>query len=222
MQDRYSCCPPAFSLAPQWPPTFFILESPLVALTISHYYGFFKLVEAEALLQIHSCFFSHKKTTCLAFQQPLCLAASPTKMSVAKSSAISSLRPVGHRPQGPCSQGASNMKADIQCIYSLSTHYASCPTFNAIYRLCVQQKKHITGACDIIEERYGIVLTTQREIGGHKAGVGNLSQVAGQKQTLQGMAGCTNFPPTIPFLCCCQILGIYGILIRLTPDFHSS
>jgi len=29
----------------------------LVALTISHYNGFFKLV--EALLQIHSCFFSH-------------------------------------------------------------------------------------------------------------------------------------------------------------------
>ena len=30
-----------------------------------------------------------------------------------------------------------------------------------------------------------------------KPGVGNLSQVAGQKQTQQGMAGRTNFPPTI-------------------------
>jgi len=84
------------------------------------------------------------------------------------------------------------------------------------------EKKHITGACDIIEERYGIVFTTQRKRGGHKAGVGNLSRVARQKQTLQGMAGRTNFPPTIPFLSFCQILRIYGILIRLTPDFHSS
>jgi len=50
------------------------------------------------------------------------------------------------------------------------------------------KKKHITGACDIIGERYGIVFTTQRKRGGHKAGVGNLSRVAGQKQTLQGMA----------------------------------
>jgi len=32
-----------------------------------------------------------------------------------------------------------------------------------------------------------------------KAGVGNLSLVAGQKQTLQGMAGRSNIPPTIPF-----------------------
>ena len=31
----------------------------LVTLTISHYNGFLKLVEAEALLQIHPCFFSH-------------------------------------------------------------------------------------------------------------------------------------------------------------------
>jgi len=30
-------------------------------------------------------------------------------------------------------------------------------------------------------------------------GVGNLSLVAGQKQTLQGMAGRTNFPSTISF-----------------------
>jgi len=29
--------------------------------------------------------------------------------------------------------------------------------------------KHITGACDIIEERYGILLTTQRKTAGHKA-----------------------------------------------------
>jgi len=29
-----------------------------------------------------------------------------------------------------------------------------------------------------------------------------LSLVAGQKQTLQGMAGRTNFLPTMPFLCC--------------------
>jgi len=30
-------------------------------------------------------------------------------------------------------------------------------------------------------------------------GAGNLSRVAGQKQTLQGLAGRTNFPPAIPF-----------------------
>jgi len=29
MQDRQICCPSTFSLAPQWPPTFFILEAPL-------------------------------------------------------------------------------------------------------------------------------------------------------------------------------------------------
>ena len=29
--------------------------------------------------------------------------------------------------------------------------------------------------------------------------VGNLSQVAGQKQILQGTVGRTNFPPTLPF-----------------------
>jgi len=32
------------------------------------------------------------------------------------------------------------------------------------------------------------------------AGIGNPSLVTDQIQTLQGMAGCTNFPPTIPFL----------------------
>jgi len=32
-----------------------------------------------------------------------------------------------------------------------------------------------------------------------RPGIGNLSPVAGQNQTLQGMAGRTNFPPTIPF-----------------------
>jgi len=31
--------------------------------------------------------------------------------------------------------------------------------------------------------------------------VGDLSRVAGQKQTLQGMARRTNFPRTIPFYC---------------------
>jgi len=29
MQDRYLCCLPTFSLTPQWPPLFFILESSL-------------------------------------------------------------------------------------------------------------------------------------------------------------------------------------------------
>jgi len=29
MQDIHLCCPPILSLAPQWLPTFFILESPL-------------------------------------------------------------------------------------------------------------------------------------------------------------------------------------------------
>jgi len=32
-----------------------------------------------------------------------------------------------------------------------------------------------------------------------RTGVGNLSRVAGQKLTLEAQAGCTNFPPTIPF-----------------------
>jgi len=31
------------------------------------------------------------------------------------------------------------------------------------------------------------------------AGISNLNQVAGQKQILQGMAGHTYLPPTIPF-----------------------
>jgi len=35
-----------------------------------------------------------------------------------------------------------------------------------------------------------------------KAGIGNLLLVADQKQTLQGMAGRTNFLPTISYLCC--------------------
>ena len=39
-----------------------------------------------------------------------------------------------------------------------------------------------------------------RRRGGHEARVGKLSRVAGHKQTLQGMAGRTNFPPTIPVL----------------------
>jgi len=38
--------------------------------------------------------------------------------------------------------------------------------------------------------------------------VGNLSRVAGQKQTLNGMAGRTDFPPTIPFLLLLLNLGI--------------
>jgi len=52
-----------------------------------------------------------------------------------------------------------------------------------------------------------------------KTGVGNLSLVAGQKETLQGVASRINFPPTIPFPLlswCCWNLWIYGILIRLT------
>jgi len=36
------------------------------------------------------------------------------------------------------------------------------------------RKKHITGACDIIEERHGILFTIQKKRAGHKAGVGNL------------------------------------------------
>jgi len=36
----------------------------LVTLTISLYNGFFKLVEVEELLQIHSCFFSHDTKQC--------------------------------------------------------------------------------------------------------------------------------------------------------------
>jgi len=33
----------------------------------------------------------------------------------------------------------------------------------------------------------------------YRSGVGNLSLVGGPKQTLQGMPGRINFPPTIPF-----------------------
>jgi len=39
-----------------------------------------------------------------------------------------------------------------------------------------------------------------------RPGVGNLSLDAGQKQTLQGMAGRTNFPPTIRSLCCSWLI----------------
>jgi len=40
----------------------------------------FKLVEAEVLLQIHHCFFSHSiKTTCLTVISSYCLAASPAR-----------------------------------------------------------------------------------------------------------------------------------------------
>jgi len=52
----------------------------------------------------------------------------------ASSSAILAMRPVRHRPQGPCSQQAPNMKAGIQYSYSLPTHYDCCPTFNALYQ----------------------------------------------------------------------------------------
>ena len=41
-------------------------------------------------------------------------------------SAILAMRPMRHGPQCPCSQGAPNMKADIQYSYSLPTHYDCC------------------------------------------------------------------------------------------------
>jgi len=47
--------------------------------------------------------------------------------------------------------------------------------------------------------------------------VGNLSLVAGQKYTLQGMLGRTNFRPTVPFPFLFMMLlnlRIYGITIR--------
>jgi len=47
-------------------------------------------------------------------------------------SSILAIRPVRHRPQGPCSQGAPNTKAAIQCSHSLPTLNDSCPTFNTI------------------------------------------------------------------------------------------
>jgi len=39
------------------------------------------------------------------------------------------------------------------------------------------RQKHITGACDIIEERHGIVFTTQEKRAGHTAGVTNMVPV---------------------------------------------
>jgi len=55
--------------------------------------------------------------------------------------------------------------------------------------------------------------------------VGNLSVVASQKQTLQGMAGRTNFPQTIPFPLLFMMLvnlEFMEFLIRLTAHFNSS
>ena len=49
-------------------------------------------------------------------------------------SAVLAMRPARHRPQGPCHQGAPNMKAGIQYSYSLPMHYDCCPTFIAIYQ----------------------------------------------------------------------------------------
>jgi len=58
-----------------------------------------------------------------------------------------------------------------------------------------------------------------------KPGVSNLYLVVGQTQTLQDMAGRTNFQPTIPFILLFMMLTLLGNFchsIRLTPDFHSS
>jgi len=47
-----------------------------------------------------------------------------------------------------------------------------------------------------------------------RPGVGNLSLVAVQKQSLQGMTGRTNFPPTIPF----HLLFMMLLKLGHTPD----
>jgi len=69
------------------------------------------------------------------------------------------------------------MNDGIQYSFSLPTHYDCCPMFNAIcqggpqivgrdpnlglqiiYRLYVQQEKHITGTCNVIEQGWAINL----------------------------------------------------------------
>jgi len=50
-----------------------------------------------------------------------------------------------------------------------------------------------------------------------KAGVGNLSLEAGRQETLQGMAGPTNFPPTIRF----PLLFVMLLKLRHLTDFSS-
>ena len=53
----------------------------------------------------------------------------------------------------------------------------------------------------------------------YTAGVVNLSLVAGQKQTLQGMASRTNFPPTIPFPLLLLNLGNLLSFNQIDSDF---
>ena len=71
----------------------------------------------------------------------------------------------------PLKSWALNMAACIQYSYSLPAHCDCCPTFNAISDLdhACNRGKHITGACDIIEDHYGILFTTYRKIVGYKA-----------------------------------------------------
>ena len=54
-----------------------------------------------------------------------------------------------------------------------------------------------------------------------RAGVSNLSLVAGQRPTLRSMAGRTNFPPAISFHLLFMLLIKFGILFILTPNFQS-
>jgi len=51
----------------------------------------------------------------------------------------------------------------------------------------------------MIHTRVNIFWNIRFTFKSNRPGVGNLSLVMGPKQTLQCMAGRTNFPPTIPF-----------------------
>jgi len=113
------------------------------------------------------------------------------------SSAILAMRPVRHRPQGPCSQGAPNMKADIQYSYSLSMHYACYPTFNAIYRSCVQQKKN----------------TLQALVTSKKNGMASYLRHKGKEEGI--MQGSATFPESR-----CQAKSLTSEISDFTPCTH--
>jgi len=57
------------------------------------------------------------------------------------------------------------------------------------------RKKHVTGVCDIIEERYRIFFTTQRKRAGHKACNDGIPATSVRK---------ANFVVKVVVLACCE------------------